>query len=575
MAADTKNNPNNSISLSFCATIIDEWLKHGVRNAFIAPGSRSTPLAVALELDTRISTEVFIDERSCGFAGLGNSLRTQVPSVLLCSSGTAGTHFYAAVVEASLSDIPLIVCTADRPYELHDVSAPQAMNQKNLYGNYVRYFTEPGVPDADQSNTWRSIGSRIAIEALGTHRPGPVHVNLNFREPFLVPGQSSKIQITPAHKDNQPWHNFTQSYSSVHNGLPQQILNTLRSPKGVIIAGKGVTDPNSVTRLAQRFGWPLFAGPRSGCKDATAIRNFDQLLRNESWAEKIQPDFILQIGENLSSKSLNKWIASRSTEIIVANNGRWNDPSRMANHFVSEKGLVFELTSLATFEKDPSWLKLWTSSDQLAENSIQKTILNFNSHLTGPEIAMQVTGQLETDEALVVSSSMPIREIEWFGDSRTDVSVYSNRGANGIDGVISTAIGVSTSGKTTLLIGDIAFLHDNGALLGLAERDLDLTIVVIDNDGGQIFTHLPQSKILNSETFKKLYLTPQKVDLEKLCEAHNIPVSIWSQNISYREALQNFATKGPRVVIADSGSDIELYDAIEKAVSQNIPDSLS
>jgi len=572
--SDIDNQAN--IAIKFCATIVEEWVRHYSTQAFIAPGSRSTPLALALEFNPAITTHMFIDERACAFAALGSALSTRTPAIVLCSSGTAGTHFYAAVVEANLSDIPLIVCTADRPFELQNVSAPQAIDQTNLYGKHVRYETSPGVPDLEQSGIWRSIGSRLALEAIGTDRAGPVHANLSFREP-LVSNQLIDIEDLPKGRDNnQPWHNHKKTEQNVSKTALAELIHSISSKKGIIAVGNDGAHFEGVRQLATKLGWPLFAGPRSNCKDSSAIKNFDQLLRVASFTESFLPDVVIQFGENLSSKYFNNYVKNSGCTRILVSNGRWNDPHHQTSQFINDTTIAKQLLAEDIIPADKTWLKEWQKTDQNAQAAIEKIISDFDSLLSGPEIAQSVTTELAAGESLVVSSSMPIREVEWFGAARTDLYVYSNRGANGIDGVVSTAIGVATSGTlTTVLIGDIAFLHDSTALVGLSERNINLTIVIVDNGGGQIFSHLTQAEVLDNKIFNKLFITPQSTNLLGLCEAHNLPTEIWEQPDTFSEVLQKLPDSGARVVIAKSGQDKDLYLALEKAVAEALDASLN
>lgn len=504
---------------TFCATITDEWVRCGVTAAFVAPGSRSTPLAMALVADRRLHVAMFHDERSASFAALGHALATHVPSVLLCTSGTAAAHFSAAVIEAHLSCVPLIVCTADRPPELWDIGASQTVDQTKLYANSVRWFCEPGVADEATSSAWRSLGARSVAEAMGwSGRRGPVHFNLSFRDPLA--GQSGPL---PTGRDaGAPWHQIALGLAE---GV--SLIASRLGRSGVIVAGGGVEDPESVLRLGERLGWPVLADHRSGCRvPGRAVAHSDALIRSASFADTHVPEVVLHVGEAPASKVVNQWLATCGAQhIVVVPRGRWIDPDRVASLLAVDEGLMEALlgTVGADREPDPSW-KSWMTADVVAARTIAE-LLDGDVTVSEPAVARAVVAAVPTGGALVVSSSMPVRDVEWFGAARADMTVLANRGANGIDGVISTAVGAALAGAPTVcLLGDVAFLHDSAGLVALARRTVDLTIVVVDNDGGGIFSFLPQASVLPPADFERLFGTPHGTSTAALIRAHGISV---------------------------------------------------
>ena len=299
LLADTPEN----IAATFCATLVDEWIEHGVRVAVIAPGSRSTPLALALAARPELTLQVLHDERSAAFVALGVGLASGVPAILLCTSGTAAAHFHGAVIEAHLSGVPVLVCTADRPPELRDVGAPQTIDQTKLYGDSVRWFHDPGVADAIAAHTWRSLAAHAFASASGA-RPGPVHVNLPFREPLVgvaapLPARRGvgRVSSPPElHADPVGRH---------------EVLDLCNGRRGIIIAGRGCGRPGAVHDLAVQAGWPVIADARSGLRHMAdvAISTADHLLRNSSFAAEMQPQVVLRLGEPLASKVLTQWLA--------------------------------------------------------------------------------------------------------------------------------------------------------------------------------------------------------------------------------------------------------------------------
>ncbi|MEM9652270.1 MAG: 2-succinyl-5-enolpyruvyl-6-hydroxy-3-cyclohexene-1-carboxylic-acid synthase [Actinomycetota bacterium] len=561
----------SSTAATFCATLVDEWIRAGVTRAFAAPGSRSTPLALALAADRRMQLEMFHDERSAGFAALGHATATGRPTVVTCTSGTAAAHFHAPVIEADLSAVPLIVATTDRPPELWDIGAPQTVNQSGLYGRAVRFYAEPGVPDDAQAGSWRSLAARAVTEAAGSSgAPGPVHLNLSFRDPLVgEPGP-----LPPARPGGGPWHRdlrATRSGTVASDQEVDEVFTMIRGLSGVIVAGNGTSDPNSVLAIGRRLGWPVLADHRSGCRaEDRAIAHFDQLLRHERFAAAARPDVVLRFGEPPSSKVLAQWLGGLDADIIAAPGpGRWIDPERIATAVVTEAGLARALSNRIDADYRPSGLgERWKRADVAAEAVIADRLAGIG-RTTEPGVARAVIDGMPTGSSLVVASSMPVRDVEWFGRNRRDVRVYANRGANGIDGLIATATGVALSGSpTTLLIGDVAFLHDSSSLIALAERAVDLTIVVIDNDGGGIFSFLPQADLVAPERFELLFGTPHGTDISALCAAHRITAEAWPDDDNPKLA----AGTGVRVIVAttERSDNVLVHETLNRAVADAI-----
>src|SRR4051794_3105182 len=488
--------PLTTTQATFCATLVDEWARAGVTDAFVAPGSRSTPLALALVADGRLRTHVFHDERAASFAALGAGVATRRPAVLLCTSGTAATHLHAAVVEAHQAGVPLLVCTADRPPELQGVGAPQTIDQQHLYGGAVRWFVDPGVPDDATRGTWRALAARAVVEATGAW-PGPVHLNLPFRDPLVgEPGA-----LPPGRPGGAPW---------VSGGSPQRNTLVVDGQRVLVVAGAGA-EP-----VLADVGLPVLADPRSGLAGPNVVRHADAILRPPSSAATLTPDVVWRVGPPPASKVVNEWLATcGAVEHVIA--GGWSDPAGTATtHAPFGTVPVLPLS-------DPEWLAAWQDADRAAEDAIAAALAR-ETKLTEPHVARVTVDTLPAGAHLVVASSMPIRDVEWFANRRADVTVHANRGANGIDGTISTGIGVAlASGRpTTVLLGDVAFLHDSTALIGVQQRDVSCTIVVVDNDGGGIFSFLPQASALPAERFEQLFGTPHGVKAEELAAAYGI-----------------------------------------------------
>ena len=500
----------HDVQATFCATLVDEWVRHGLQHAVIAPGSRSTPMALALVSCPDIQTHVFHDERSASFAALGVALATGVSAALLCTSGTAATHFHAAVVEAHQSGVPMMVLTADRPAELHGVGAPQTIEQTNLYGRAVRWFHDPGVPLDDQRAMWRSIASNAWAHAAGD-KPGPVHLNLPFREPLV--GQVGALpDMEPIGLRAPPLVVVTD------------LLDLVATSRGLIVAGNGVDDPRLVQELATATGWPILADPLSGCQMlGSAVVRFDAMLRHSEFPEAHRPEVVLQLGMPPASKVLAQWLAgSTAKHVAVSPVGLVSDPNLVGSQQVhaSIGALCSSLALAATHSRDSAWIEQWLAADGVARKVLDDA-LTCEHNLSEPGIARAVTAGIPAGGHLVVASSMPVRDVEWFGAPRSDITVHANRGANGIDGVIATAIGVAigSGAPTTVLLGDVAFCHDMSSLTALHARGLDLKIVVTDNDGGAIFSFLPQATTLPADVFERVFGTPHGTDIVEVARA--------------------------------------------------------
>jgi 2-succinyl-5-enolpyruvyl-6-hydroxy-3-cyclohexene-1-carboxylate synthase len=556
---------------TFAATLVDEWVRGGVRHAVVSPGSRSTPLALALAEDGRISVHVHLDERAAAFVALGIGLASEVPAVLLCTSGTAAANLHPAVVEAHQARVPLLVCTADRPPELQGFGAPQTIDQVKLYGGAVRWYAEPGTADPAAAGTWRSLASRALLEAVGSP-PGPVHLNLAFRDPLVAaPGP-----LPEGRADGRPWH-MTPAPAPPGPAAVASRAGLLRG-RGVIVAGGGSgSDPGAVAALAGALGWPLLADPRSGCRTAgpTTVAAADALLRSEPFATDHRPAVVLRLGAPPASKVVGEWLrASGARHVIVEPHGTWVDPDRTGELLVTgdpgrwAAGLVEALDGTAPVDGG-RWLASWAEAEASAQAAFDRVLGGGGT--SDPLVARAVAAALPTGATLVVSSSMPVRDLEWYAAPRPDLRVLANRGANGIDGVTSTAVGVAaTGGRTAVLVGDLAFLHDANGLLGLASRGLDLTIVVVDNRGGAIFSFLPQQTSLSQARFEQLFGTPQDVHLAGLAAAHGLPAVTVHEAALVGPTVGGLAAGGGTTLViveTDRSANVAVHDALHAAVA--------
>lgn len=575
--------PTADAQATFCATLVDEWARIGVKFAFVAPGSRSTPMALALVNDGRIRTEVFLDERGAAFAALGSALVSGTPAVALCTSGTAAAHFHAAVIEAHLSAVPMIVCTADRPPELRDVGAAQTINQTALYGASVRWFHDPGVASFDAVHTWRALANHVVARTTGPV-PGPVHLNLPFREPLL-----GKVASLPASRSHDgPWSGHLHAKSLLTDWEIDDLAQRLAGRRGVIVAG----DPGcgyaitayagAATVLASVLNWPLLACPRSGTRamGGNIISHFDGIVRSPLAATELAPEVVLRLGAPPASKVLGQWLRAVAAEqIVVHSPGTYHDPDHTVEvHIEADVANTVDRLTIAVsramadkrHDGDPtSWADKWRVAESAAEAAILATLSG--EVLLDPHVAREVAASARI---VVASSSMPIRDIEWYAPTGDGLLVYANRGANGIDGVIATAIGVACElGAVTAFIGDVAFVHDVSSLAMLAARALDVRIVVTNNDGGAIFSYLPQATTVAHDTFEKLYGTPHGSDVAAVAHGFGLRVATPKLVGDLREAL---ATPGPSVIVVntDRDEDHAVHDRLNGAISDAVDAAL-
>jgi 2-succinyl-5-enolpyruvyl-6-hydroxy-3-cyclohexene-1-carboxylate synthase len=569
-----------------CATFTDEWARAGLTEAVIAPGSRSTPLALALTADPRFRVQVFHDERAASFAALGCGLATGRPAVLLCTSGTAAAHFHAAVIEAHQAGVPLLVCTADRPSELQQVGAPQTVDQVGMYGRAVRWAVEVGVADAEARDSWRSLAARSVAEATGARgRPGPVHLNVAFRDPLVgAPGE-----LPAGRPGGMPWHALVAGTQAGAGDRPApQVVEAVAARctgrPGVVVAGGGCGPADLVSIAARALGWPVLADPRSGVRDGVA--HWDGLLRVPELTDAYRPEVVLRLGAPPASKVLTQWLAGCGAEqIAVFRPGEWFDPERLADEAVvaDPAGLLAALvdrlagaggnvTAGDAEHREGGWLDGWHEAGARAGRAIEATLAAWDE-VTEPLVARSVTAAVPPDGQLVVASSMPIRDVEWFaGVPQAAVRVHANRGANGIDGTLSTAVGIAaaTGQPTVVLLGDVAFLHDSTALIGLERRGLPLTMVVIDNDGGGIFSFLPQATSLATDRFEQLFGTPHGVRPEQLAAVHGIASLTVEDPALLEPALSSAVASGRTwLVVArtDRARNVEVHRLLNEAIA--------
>jgi 2-succinyl-5-enolpyruvyl-6-hydroxy-3-cyclohexene-1-carboxylate synthase len=531
---------STNANMALASAFAEELVRCGLRHAVLSPGSRSTPLALALWRQAEIETTVIVDERSAAFFALGAAQASGTPVAILCTSGTAAANFHPGVCEADHSAVPLLVLTADRPPELRGIGAGQAIDQLKLYGASVRWFCEVGTHQADDDGLlhYRSTACRAFAAARGDSRPGPVHLNFPFREPLAPLAQDGAVTASDALALNGRGERPLTAVTPIDMEPSQFLLDEVakhiaEADIGVIVAGRQL-DPElrePVAHLARVAGFPILAEPtsqlRCGPHDRSyVVTAYDLLLRDEGFRETASPDLILRFGEMPTSKPLRSWLAESGAEAIVVDPlGDWSEPTRRAAALLRADPTELASGWAARLGEDRPPPAMWLEAERAAHDAIE-TELADSDVLSEPGLQLALGSAYADGELVYTASSMPIRDQEAFLPSaEADVTFLCNRGTNGIDGLISSGIGAAhaTGKPTTIVTGDLGLLHDIGGLAALRDVSTPVRIVVIDNDGGGIFHFLPQEGALADEEFEALLGTPRGVDVAKAAALFDLP----------------------------------------------------
>ncbi len=494
---------------------VDELARCGVRDACTSPGSRSSPIVLALVRDGRLRCYSHVDERCGGFFALGAAKAAGRPVAIACTSGTAAANLAPAVIEAHEARIPLVVLTADRPPELREVGAGQTIDQVKLYGSAAKWFFEVGTHDAtpERMRWMRMLACRAVWTALAD-RPGPVHLNFALREP-LVPPTDLGPDPLPGRSGGRPWLlRSTPGEDAAAAGRALAIV-ARDAHRPLVVAGRAEPGLDAIAAACERLGWPLLADPLSGARrGGAAVAHYDLLLRSAPFAAQQRPDLVLRCGDLPTSKALRAWLDGLGpdvTQMAFDPQSSWQDPSG-ALHAALAADPVATLTAAAGHAPaaNPAWLGAWRSADERAAAAIDAVL---GDELSEPRVARELGARLPASATLFVASSMPVRDVEGYVAVRADAPrVLCNRGANGIDGTVSSAFGAAAvcEGPVVLLIGDVALAHDVGGLLAARRTSLALTIVLLNNDGGGIFEFLPVAA--ERDAFEEHIATPHGLD---------------------------------------------------------------
>lgn len=531
------------VAQSFAATFVDELAVQGVEFACVSPGSRSAPVAMALQRHPRIKVIVEIDERSGAFFGVGLAKATGKPVLLLCTSGTAAAEFHPAVVEAYHARVPLIVITADRPPELQGVGANQAIDQQHLYGGAVDWFVDPGVPvDVPGApRTWRRLAARAYAEASS----GPVHVNLPFREPLVPPpGQPPAAQGTPGQAVSRGRLLPTQKQVA----MLAAALQVAQRP--LVVAGE-MRDGDRLAPALQRLGVPVLAEPTSQLRRAetgSAIESYEALLR-AGWSLQHGPDLVIRLGGTPTSRVLNRWLAAAAAPTFLIDPDRfWRDQDQVATHVMQCDPQPL-LEGLPPAERAP-WRTAWTGAAKRASAAVAAAMVSTPLH--EGHVVRALAARLPETGQVFIGSSMPIRAADSFWPlARPKQRFFANRGASGIDGLVSTGLGVATGrdhSPTVLLLGDLSLYHDMNGLWALQRHGIKATLVVCDNNGGGIFGFLTQAE--HPDVFDEIFVTPLGLDLSQVARLYGLVYSPVSDRSGLEPAIADaIAAPTPTMVV--------------------------
>ncbi len=543
---------------------VKELASIGVKYACISPGSRNTPLTLAFAKNNKIKSYLHIDERSCAFFALGLAKAENTPVALVVTSGTATAELYPAIIEAYQQRVPLIVCTADRPPELLDCGANQTINQNNLYKNHIRWFFDTGLPEPipRRIKHIKTVARRAVYESCMRSK-GPVHINFPFRKPFEPESYTDEVGEDLIELSSKMLVNKEELFKEEEKNLTgekwfKEIYNHIKeSRRGLIIAGPENYNPlfhQQCQRLAEKLGYPVLADGASQLRFGeisknNIISNFEGFLRSDKFADKYKPDLILQFGRTVTSKALDIYLEKCTTNRFMINEfGDWFDPSNKAAAAFACKPVLFCSKMIETIETDNfesksnEWLETFLKADEIS-GEVKKKVIDNASFAAESRVTVEVLKAIPSGSQIMISNSMPIRDFDYFAQkSDKKITVFNNRGASGIDGIISTALGISAAnGKPTVLItGDLAFYYDMNGLLASKKYEIPLTVILVNNNGGGIFEVLPISEY--GEVFNDYFIAPHNLKFEPFIIGYDGDYSLIDNWDNFSEAFKKAIT---------------------------------
>jgi len=577
----TVDRSNRNTALA--SALVEELARCGVEHACVAPGSRSAPLALALWREPAIRVFSHVDERSAGFFAVGIAQQTGVPAVVLTTSGTAAANLHPAVAESSEARVPIIVITADRPPELRGRGAGQTIDQLKLYGSTVRWFCELGVNDADDVGLlhFRSVANRAYATAAGP-RPGPVHLNIPLREPLAPLPLDSDVQaleeLAVAGRGRQPLTVVRSEAPAPTPALVHELSDVLAEHRrGIVLAGRQLSSevPAAAAALARVARYPILAEPtsqlRTGDHDLSqVIAAYDAILREPPL--DMQPDLVLRVGDMVTSKATRQWLEAspRCRQIVIDPEGGWNEPTTTAEQIVrvSVPALFRQLAEAFEPRLESEWLDRWLAAAKEADTAIDEFLGSLGEELFEPRVYRDLCALLPTGSTAYVSSSMPVRDLETFlrlADRR--VRFLANRGANGIDGIVSSGLGAAAAahGRAYVFLGDLALYHDMNGLLAIRRCGVEATFVVLNNRGGGIFDFLPIADY--PDGYEDLFATPTELDFATVAQLYGLHHTRVESHSELAEALEK---PGLVEVPLDRERNVKLHQELFAAVADAV-----
>ena len=569
------------LNLECAWALVDGLVAGGVRHACLSPGSRSTSLALALARHPDVELHVHLDERSSAFFAIGLSRATRTPVAIACTSGTAAAEFLPAVVEASQSRVPLVVLTADRPPRLRGTGANQTIDQVGLYGSYVRGALDLPVPEATGQEAWWRQAAREALEATRSDPVGPVHVNCPFEEPLSPSGDVRLPAPTGERLDLS-----TRPEAELTEEEADRLAATVSGARGAVVIGGWPGDlSGEASYWSQTLGWPVIAEPGSTARrPGESLAAGQPLIGDPAWIDQHTPEVVIQLGAAPTSRATQAFVAS-AERLVVAD--RWHldaDPERraswrlavdadalgraLAGRPINQQGAIAYVGALPPAEEaadlmgrrlhpaPTDWNVGWREADDRARGALDGFLDSIDEPFE-PRIARDVAAWIPNGGTLFVGNSTPVRDLDFAMAPRGGLRVLGNRGASGIDGLVSTALGVAAGGRGTddpdspgdrpvvALIGDLSFLHDFGAVAWNARRGIDLTIVVVSNGGGEIFSLLPQRKL---PEHRDLFVTPHEAGIGALSRAAGAGHALVERAADLEPALAVASTSGLQII---------------------------
>jgi 2-succinyl-5-enolpyruvyl-6-hydroxy-3-cyclohexene-1-carboxylate synthase len=535
------------------SVLVETLFRVGLREVVISPGSRSTPLTLAFARRTDIEAIAVLDERSAAFFALGLARQRQRPVALLCTSGTAGANYFPAIIEAQESGVPLLVITADRPPEMRECRSGQTIDQQKLFGSHVNHYHEYAVPQASLPMLrYLRQSSAYAWERSQWPVSGPVHLNAPFRDPLPPIEDTSTAAIRGVLNEKKFFAALKPRLSP-----DSRLRETVRlGGRGVIVAGQLRTAnaagyARAVGKLAARLGWPVLADALSPLRHHARlvpqlVTTYDLVARSDSMRAQLQPEQVLCLHDWPTSKALRQWLQRDDLEVTFARRDGQNPDALHGRTTLIRASAEALAASARPGAPVRGWLGNWLATDRRLARGLTRELAKSDGLFEGRASAL-LPALLPKGTPLFVANSMPVRDLEYFCPANNRaLAVHCNRGANGIDGTLSTALGLAHGSRASVLLtGDLALLHDTNGFLLLPKFSGSLTVVLINNNGGGIFNHLPVAQF---QPFEEFFATPQRAKFKPLCATHGVDyvrVRDWNH---FRRLLKNLPARGVRVL---------------------------